>query len=73
MNEELITTLKDILFQLHAITTQNYVFASASDNERLRNYGMTGMEAEQAWMKGFLENKGVDPAWVSGNSSSSDS
>lgn len=71
--EETNKILKDILFQLHAISAQNYMGAALSSDDHLKDYGLKGLEAETQWMKAFLEAKGGIPECPSWTGFSSDS
>lgn len=77
MNDSIITILKDILFQLHAISAQNFgmmaeTIGTDESAERLRNWGKRGLAQETIWMEDFLNGKGDETECPSGNSSSSD-
>lgn len=66
MNEEILETLKDILFQLHVVTSQNFTILTQTEGEdeasaKIREYGIQGLDREQQWMNGFLENRGGAP------------
>ena len=63
MNKETTTILKNILFQLHVISSQNYTAMAMTDgedpvSERTREYGMKGLQQEKNWMDGFLKERG---------------
>lgn len=75
MNKELKKTLKDILYQLHVITSQNFMAMAQSDSYVLKDYGAKGLAAETRWMKGTMENtiKEAEAKCPSGNSCSSES
>lgn len=77
MNQEILTTLKDILFQLHVITSQNFIAMAQTQgedpaSEKTREYGISGLEKENTWMNEFVKVRN-EAACVSGTYSSSDS
>ena len=60
MNQEILTTLKDILFQLHVITSQNFIAMAQTQgedpaSEKTREYGMSGLDKENSWMNAFVK------------------
>ena len=62
MNEEITRILKDILFQLHVISSQNYTAMSMTAgedpiSEKTREYGIKGLQQEKAWMEGFVKER----------------
>lgn len=66
MNEEILKTLKDILFQLHVVTSQNFTILARTDGEdeasvKTREYAMHGLEREHQWMAAFIESRGGVP------------
>ena len=74
-NEKITGVLKDILYQLHVITSQNFTAMAHSDSFVLRDYGAKGLQAEARWMQGTMENKvkEVEAECPSENSCSSES
>lgn len=78
MNEEVLTVLKDILFQLHVLTSHNFQAMAMQDGEddiscKVRETGIRGLEQEKKWMERFLVENGGAQVCPSGNSCSSDS
>ena len=72
MDKELKTILKDILFQLHVISSQNAHMMAVYENNndvvisQTRQYGMESLKKETEWMQGFMEER-CGKEWASGN------
>lgn len=71
MNEELKTLLKDILFQLHVLSSQNAHLMAVYKNDndvvisQTRQFGMDTLQKETMWMQGFMEER-CGEEWDSG-------
>ena len=73
-NEKITGLLNDILWQLHVITSQNFMFMAHSDDETLRDRAVVGLAAEKIWMAGYTaeQKKGGEAQCPSGSIFSSE-